>query len=42
MREGPNSLGCTKILSHHHIFKILLPSLFLPCKNTFMDDYDEI
>ncbi len=37
-----NSLRCTKILSQHHPFMFLLPSLFLPCKNTFMDDYDGV
>jgi hypothetical protein len=39
---GPNSLSCTKILSRHHFFMSFLPSLFLPCKNIFMDDYDGI
>ncbi len=37
---GPNSLRCTKILSQCHPFLSFLPSLFLPCKDTFMDDYD--
>jgi hypothetical protein len=35
-------LKCTKILSQHHPFLYFLPNLFLPCKNTFMDDYDGI
>jgi len=39
---GPNSFKCTKILSHRHIFLFFLPSLFLSCKDTFMDDYDGI
>jgi hypothetical protein len=34
-------LKCTKVLSQHH-FIYFLPSLFLPCKDTFMDDYDGI
>jgi len=33
---------CTKILSQHHHFLSFLPSPFLLCKNTFMDDYDGI
>jgi len=39
---GPMFLRCAKILSHHHYFVSFLPSFFLPCKNTFMDDYDGI
>jgi hypothetical protein len=39
---GPNSLWCTKILSQCHLFLSFLPSPFLPCKDTFMDDYDGI
>jgi hypothetical protein len=39
---GSNSLSCTKILSQHHPFLSFLPSLYLTCKNTFMDDYDGI
>jgi hypothetical protein len=39
---GPNSLKCTKILSQCHLFLSFLPSLFLSCKNTFMDDYNGI
>jgi hypothetical protein len=39
---GPNSLRCTKILSQRHPFLSFLPSHFLPCKDTFMDDYDGI
>ncbi len=35
-------LMCTKILSQHHLFLSCLPSSFLTCKDTFMDDYDEI
>jgi len=34
---GPNSLRCIKVLSQCHPFLS-----FLPCKNTFMDDYDGI
>jgi hypothetical protein len=40
--KGANSLRCTKILSQCHLFLSFFPSLFLPCKNTFMDDYDGI
>ncbi len=39
---SPNSLRCTKILSQCRPFLSFLPSLFLSCKNTFMDDYDGI
>jgi hypothetical protein len=39
---GPNSLRCTKILSWCHPFLSFLPSPFLPCKDTLMDDYDGI
>jgi hypothetical protein len=39
---GPNFLRCSKILSHRHPFLYFLPSPFLPCKVTFMDDYDRI
>jgi len=38
---GPNSLRCTKILSRH-LFLFFLPGPFLPCKDTFMNDYDGI
>jgi hypothetical protein len=31
---------CAKILSQHHHFLDFLPSRFLPCKDTFMDDCD--
>jgi hypothetical protein len=41
MPLGANSLRCTKILSHH-LFLSFVPSPFLPCKDTFMDEYDEI
>jgi hypothetical protein len=37
--EGPNSLKCTKILLHCHLFLYFLPSPFLPYKDSFMDDY---
>jgi hypothetical protein len=30
------------MLLQHHPFLSFLPSPFLPCKNTFMDDYDGI
>jgi hypothetical protein len=33
-------LRCTKILSQRHVFLSFLPSPLLPCKDTFMDDYD--
>jgi len=39
---GPNFLRCTKILSQCRYFLYLLPSLLLPCKDTFLDDYDGI
>jgi hypothetical protein len=39
---GANSLRCTKILSQRHPFLFFSPSPFLPCKYTFMDDYDGI
>jgi hypothetical protein len=39
---GANFLRCTKILSQHHPFLSFLPSFFLPCNDTFMDDYDGI
>jgi hypothetical protein len=42
MQMGANSLRCTKILSQCHPFLSFLPSFFLPCKDTFMDDYDGI
>ncbi len=35
-------LRCTKILSQHHPFLSFLPSLFLLCEVTFMNDYDGI
>ncbi len=41
-RMGLNSLRCTKILLQHHLFLSFLLSLFFPCKDTFMDDYDGI
>ncbi len=37
---GPNSLKCTKIFSHRHPFLSFLPSPFLPCEDTFIDNYD--
>jgi hypothetical protein len=40
--QGANFLRCIKILSQHHSFLSFLPSPFLPCKDTFMDDYDGI
>ncbi len=42
IKVGANFLRCTKILSQCHIFLSFLYSPFLPCKNTFMDDYDKI
>jgi hypothetical protein len=42
LKKGPIFLRCTKILSQCHPFLSFLPSPFLPCKNTFMDDYDGI
>jgi hypothetical protein len=39
---GADFLRCNKILSQQHHFLFLLPSHFLPCKDTFMDDYDGI
>ncbi len=39
---GANFLRCTKILLQHHPFMSFLPSPFLSCKGTFMDDYDGI
>jgi hypothetical protein len=42
LKMGPIFLRCTKILSQCHLFLSFLPSYFLPCKNTFMDDYDGI
>jgi hypothetical protein len=41
-QKGANFLRCTKISSQHHLFLFFLPNPFLPCKNTFMDDYDGI
>jgi hypothetical protein len=40
--SGPNSLKCTKILLQCHPILSFLPSFFLPCTNTFMDEYDGI
>jgi hypothetical protein len=40
--KGAKSLKCTKILSQRHPILSFLPSLFVPCKYTFMDDYDGI
>jgi hypothetical protein len=40
--KGANSLRCIKFLSQRHLFLFFLLSLFLPCKDTFMDDYDGI
>jgi hypothetical protein len=37
-----NFVRCIKILLQRHSFLSFLPSLFLFCKDTFMDDYDEI
>jgi len=39
---GPNFLRCTKIFSQCHHFLSFLHVLFLPCKDTFMDDHDGI
>jgi len=39
---GPNFLRCSRILSQCHPFLSFLPSIFLPRKDTFMDDYDGI
>ncbi len=39
---GPNLLSYTKILSQCYPFMFFLPSHFLSCKDTFMDDYDGI
>jgi hypothetical protein len=33
-------LGVQKSCHNISIFKIVLPNLFLPCKYTFMGDYD--
>jgi hypothetical protein len=38
--KAANSLRCIKILSQCHHFLFFLPSPFLPCKDTFMDNYD--
>jgi len=38
--KGAIFLRCTKILSQHHFFLFFLPSHFLPCKDTFMDECD--
>jgi hypothetical protein len=40
--RGSNFLRCTKILSQCHPFLSFLPNFLLPCKDTFMDDYDKI
>jgi hypothetical protein len=40
--KGAKSLRCVKILSQCHLFVFCLPNIFLPCKDTFMDDYDGI
>jgi hypothetical protein len=37
-----NSLRCTKILLECHLFKKKKNLVILPCKETFMDDYDGI
>jgi hypothetical protein len=37
---GPNSLRCTKILSQDQPFLSFLANFVLPCKVTFMDNYD--
>jgi hypothetical protein len=44
---GVNVFKCTKILLQRHPFLYFLPNPFLlhpflPCKKTFMDDYDGI
>jgi hypothetical protein len=39
---GADFLRCTKISSQRHHFLFFLPSPFLPCKDTFMDDYNRI
>jgi hypothetical protein len=38
--DGVNALRCSKNLSRHHPFLSFLLSPFVPCKNTFMNDYD--
>ncbi len=40
--EGSKFFRCIKILSQFHPFLSFLLNLFLPCKDTFMDDYDGI
>jgi hypothetical protein len=42
MQMGANFLRYTKFLSQCHPFLSFLPSFFLACKDTFMDDYDGI
>jgi hypothetical protein len=42
VQVGVNFLKCIKILSQHHHFLSFLRNFFLPCKDTFMDDYDGI
>ncbi len=39
---GADFLRCTKNLSQHCHFVSFLLNPFLPCKDTFMDDYDRI
>jgi hypothetical protein len=39
---GPNSSRCTKSRHNVNICLFFLPSLFLPYKDMFMNDYDEI
>ncbi len=40
--QGANFLSCNKKISQHHFFLFFELSFSLPCKNTFMDDYDGI
>jgi hypothetical protein len=40
--DNVNFLRCTKNLSQRHPFLSFLSSPFVPCKDTFMDDYDGI
>jgi hypothetical protein len=40
--KGLHFFKYTKILSQRHLFLSFLPSPFLPCKATFMNDYDGI
>jgi len=42
MCEGCKFFKVYKNLSQRHPFLSCLPSIFLPCKDTFMDNYDGI